>query len=132
MEAKKKPKAPGSLPTAVLLGAGISLILVLALTLAAAGLILGGVLPAKAPALVLSLLAGLCALMGGRTAVRRSGGGTLIAGGLTGAALCGLLTAVCLGTGGAPAFPGPWFNTLGAVLAGGCLAGLMGRRKKRS
>ena len=61
----------------------------------------------------------------------RSGGGTLIAGGLTGAVLCGLLAAVCLGTGGTPAFPGPWFAALTALLAGGCLAGLAGRRKKR-
>lgn len=130
MEAKKKT-GPGALPPAVLLGAGASLVLLLVLTLGAAGLILGGVLPPRAPVLVLSLLAGLCALIGGRIAVVRSGGGTLIAGGLTGVILCGILAAVCLGTGGAPAFPGPWFATLGAMLAGSCLAGLMGRGKKR-
>ena len=130
LESKKKP-GPGPLPPAVLLGAGVGLVLLFALTLGAAGLILGGVLPPKTPVLALSLLAGLCALTGGRIAVVRSGGGTLIAGGLTGAILCGILAAVCLGTAGAPAFPGPWFATPGAMLAGGCLAGLMGRRKKR-
>ena len=130
MDAKKKP-GPGPLPPAVLLGSGVSLVLLLALTLGAAGLILGGVLPPKTPVLALSLLAGLCALSGGRIAVVRSGGGTLIAGGLTGAVLCGILTAVCLGTGGSPAFPGPCFTTLGTMLAGGCLAGLTGRGKKR-
>lgn len=130
MEAKKKPRA-GSLPPAVLLGSVVGLALLLVLTLGAAGLILGGVLPPKTPVLALSLLAGLCALIGGRVAVVRSGGGTLIAGGLTGIVLCGILTAVCLGTRGAPAFPGPWFATLGAMLAGGCLAGLTGRGKKR-
>ena len=127
----KKITGPGSLPPAVLLGAGVSLGLLFVLTLGAAGLILGGVLSPKTPALTLSLLAGLCALIGGRIAVVRSGGGTLIAGGLTGVILCGIPAAVCLGTGATPAFPGPWFATPGAMLAGGCLAGLMGRRKKR-
>ena len=128
---RKKKGGPGPLLPAVLLGAGVSLGLLLVLTLGTAGLIRGGVLPPKTPVLALSLLAGLCALIGGRIAVVRSGGGTLIAGGLTGGILCGILAAVCLGTGGAPAFPGPWFATPGAMLAGGCLAGLMGRGKKR-
>ncbi len=128
---RKKKGGPGPLLPAVLLGAGVSLGLLMVLTLGTAGLIRGGVLPPKTPVLALSLLAGLCALIGGRIAVVRSGGGTLIAGGLTGGILCGILAAVCLGTGGAPAFPGPWFATPGAMLAGGCLAGLMGRGKKR-
>ena len=128
---RKKKGGPGPLLPAVLLGAGVSLGLLLVLTLGTAGLIRGGVLPPKTPVLALSLLAGLCALIGGRIAVVRSGGGTLIAGGLTGGILCGILAALCLGTGGAPAFPGPWFATPGAMLAGSCLAGLMGRGKKR-
>ena len=43
MESKKKP-GPGPLPPAVLLGAGVGLVLLFVLTLGAAGLILGGVL----------------------------------------------------------------------------------------
>lgn len=127
----KKRTEKGILP-AVLLGAGLGLALLLLLVLVTAGLIWCGVVPAKAPSLLLSLLAFLCAWIGGRIAVGRSAGGSLISGGLTGAVLCGVLVILCLGTAGKAAFPGPWFATLALVLAGGGLAGLMGRRKKHS
>lgn len=127
---KKTSGRQESLPLALLFGAGAGALLLLLSTLILAGLIWGGLIPAKAPRLVLSLLASLCAFSGGRVAVRRWKGGTLVAGGLTGLILCGLLAFLCLGTAGRPAFPGPWFVALAMVLAGGCLAGLGGRKKK--
>ena len=126
----KKTRGKGILPAA-LFGAGIGLVLLLLLVLVTAGMIWCGAVPAKTPSLFLSGLAFLCAWIGGRFAVRKSSGGTLVAGGPTGAVLCGVLLILCLGIAGKTAFPGPWFATLALVLAGGCLAGLMGRKKKR-
>ncbi len=128
MENRNEGRKGSSLIRAVLLGTGVGMLLLLALTLAAAGLIWSGLIPAKTPSLALSLLAGLCAAAGGRAAVRRWKGGTMIAGGLTGLVLCAILAAVCLGTAGHIAFPGPWFATLALLLGGGCLAGL-GRKR---
>lgn len=116
----------------VLLGVGVGLVLLLLMVLVTAGLIWWGVVPAKTPSLLLSGLAFLCALIGGRVAVRKSSGGTLIAGGLTGAVLCGVMAVICLVFAGEIAFPGPWFATLILLVAGGCLSGLPGRKKKRS
>lgn len=120
---KQKEKKPG-LFLALFWGTGVALLLLLLLTLVIAGLIWGGVVPAKSPSLVLSLCACICAFVGGRVAVKHWKGGTMVAGGLTGAILCGVLTAVCLGTTGTVALPGLLFATLALVLAGGCLAGL--------
>lgn len=127
----KKGTEKGILP-AVLLGAGVGLALLMLLVLAASGLVWCGAVPARTPSLLLSLLAFLCAWIGGRIAVKNSSGGTLVAGGLTGAVLCGVLVILCLGIANDIAFPGPWFTTLVLVLAGGCLSGLMGRKKTRS
>lgn len=130
MGKKKTTERTIGLPGAVLLGAGIALLLLLLLTLATAGLIWGGIIPTKTPSLVLGLLACFCSFLGGRASVRRWKGGTLVAGGLTGLVLCAVLTAACFGTAGGAAFPGPWLLTLALVLAGGCLAGL-GRGKRK-
>lgn len=129
---EKKKTAKKRLLPAVLLGAGVGLALLLLLVLATTILIWCGAVPAKTPSLLLSVLAFLCAWIGGRVAVGKAAGGTLIAGGLTGAALCGILLILCLGIAGEPAFPKPWLATLVLVLAGGCLSGLMGRKKKRT
>lgn len=128
---EKKKTAEKRLLPAVLLGAGVSLALLFLLVLVTAALIWCGVVPAKTPSLLLSVLAFLCAWVGGRVAIGKSAGGTLIAGGLTGAVLCGVLIILCMGIAGEAAFPGPWFATLALVLTGGCLSGLMGRKKKR-
>ena len=68
--AKKEGKTTGNvLP--VLLGTGTGLVLLLLLTLLAAGLIWSGVLPVSIAGMSLTIAAGLCALVGGRVAVNR-------------------------------------------------------------
>ena len=72
--AKKEGKTTGNvLP--VLLGTGTGLVLLLLLTLLAAGLIWSGVLPVSIAGMSLTIAAGLCALVGGRVAVNRGSGG---------------------------------------------------------
>ena len=62
--AKKEGKTTGNvLP--VLLGTGTGLVLLLLLTLLAAGLIWSGVLPVSIAGMSLTIAAGLCALVGG-------------------------------------------------------------------
>ena len=74
--AKKEGKTTGNvLP--VLLGTGTGLVLLLLLTLLAAGLIWSGVLPVSIAGMSLTIAAGLCALVGGRVAVNRGSGGSL-------------------------------------------------------
>jgi len=131
LEKKEKTKTGSGLPGAAAFGASVGLLLLLLLALAAAALIWGGAVPSQTPVFALSLLAGLCAFVGGRVSVGRSRGGALVAGGVTGLVLCGVLAAVCLGTSGGIAFPGSWLTTLAALLSGGCLAGLVGRKKNQ-
>lgn len=74
--AKKEGKTTGNvLP--VLLGTGTGLVLLLLLTLLAAGLIWSGVLPVSIAGMSLTIAAGLCALVGGRVAVNRGSGGSI-------------------------------------------------------
>ena len=97
--AKKEGKTTGNvLP--VLLGTGTGLVLLLLLTLLAAGLIWSGVLPVSIAGMSLTIAAGLCALVGGRVAVNRGSGGSLPMGSAAGGLLCLILGLVCLGTTG--------------------------------
>ena len=124
--AKKEGKTTGNvLP--VLLGTGTGLVLLLLLTLLAAGLIWSGVLPVSIAGMSLTIAAGLCALVGGRVAVNRGSGGSLPMGSAAGGLLCLILGLVCLGTTGTEGFVGILLMTL----AGGCLAGLMGKKKRK-
>ena len=88
--AKKEGKTTGNvLP--VLLGTGTGLVLLLLLTLLAAGLIWSGVLPVSIAGMSLTIAAGLCALVGGRVAVNRGSGGSLPMGSAAGGLLCLIL-----------------------------------------
>ena len=51
------------------------------------------------------------------------------AGAAVGGALCVILVLVCLGTTGTAGFQGQFLGILLMLLAGGCLAGLMGKKK---
>ena len=105
--AKKEGKTTGNvLP--VLLGTGTGLVLLLLLTLLAAGLIWSG-----------------------RVAVNRGSGGSLPMGSAAGGLLCLILGLVCLGTTGTEGFHGQFVGILLMTLAGGCLAGLMGKKKRK-
>ncbi len=125
--AGKRPR----LPIAVFIGSAAGLLLILLLTLAVSVLVWTGVIPPGIPSSVLILPAFLGAFTGGRIAIRRSASGTLTAGGLTGAVLCALWAAVQAGNrSGHPALSGSWLTTMALILAGGVLAGLMGRKTK--
>ena len=128
--AKKEGKTTGNvLP--VLLGTGTGLVLLLLLTLLAAGLIWSGVLPVSIAGMSLTIAAGLCGLVGGRVAVNRGSGGSLPMGSAAGGLLCLILGLVCLGTTGTEGFHGQFVGILLMTLAGGCLAGLMGKKKRK-
>lgn len=142
MQKKRESAAPArtGLPVlAVVCGAGLALGLMLLVGLVLALLTWGGALAEGAPSLVLSLCTGLCALIGGRFAVRQGGGGAsmLLAAAVAGS-VCAVLLLVRAATTGGLSFPPPFVGTLLMVLAGGGLAGLMGggrrakRRKRRS
>ena len=73
----------------------------------------------------------LCALVGGRVAVNRGSGGSLPMGSAAGGLLCLILGLVCLGTTGTEGFHGQFVGILLMTLAGGCLAGLMGKKKRK-
>lgn len=116
---------------AVLLGSALALVGLLALLLVVAALLAAEVLPADSPSVLLSACAGLCALLGGRVAVQQGSLPPMVSGGITGLILCLVLLLLRTGVGGAVAFPGPFGGTLLMLLAGGCLAGLLGKRKPR-
>ena len=99
--------------------------------LLAAGLIWSGVLPVSIAGMSLTIAAGLCALVGGRVAVNRGSGGSLPMGSAAGGLLCLILGLVCLGTTGTEGFHGQFVGILLMTLAGGCLAGLMGKKKRK-
>ena len=71
------------------------------------------------------------ALVGGRVAVNRGSGGSLPMGSAAGGLLCLILGLVCLGTTGTEGFHGQFVGILLMTLAGGWLAGLMGKKKRK-
>lgn len=118
-------------PLPILLGLVCSLALLALVVLLVAGLILGGVLPAASPGLALSVGAGLCALMGSRLAVGKGSGGPILTGSLTAGSLCLVMLLVCVLLRGALAVHGQFIGTLLMVLAGGWLAGLLGKKRAK-
>lgn len=117
----------------VLLGTGVALTLLFLSAFLVAALIWGGVLPADNPSIFLTVCAGICAFIGGRAAIGKGSGQAMLTGAITAAVVCLVLLLICLAAAGEIAFP----MHLGAVMlmtmAGGCLSGMFGkkRRKKR-
>ena len=115
----------------VLLGTGVALALLFLAAFLVAALIWGGVLPADNPSLFLTVCAGVCALIGGRAAIGKGSGQAMLTGALTAAVVCVALLLICLAAAGELAFP----TQLGAVLlmtmAGGCLSGMFGKKRKK-
>ena len=127
--ARKTGSVAGS-ALAILLGTGIGLLLLLLLVLLSAGLIWSGSLPVSTASILLSVSCGLCALVGGRVAVRQ-GSAPMPAGAAVGGGLCLIFVLICLGTTGPEGFHGQFLGSLLLLLAGGCLAGLMGKRQPK-
>ena len=115
----------------ILLGAAFALGLVLLLVLGAAALIWSGTLPASTPSLALSFCMGLCAFAGGRFAIGKGSGNPIITGIITGGVLTGIIALICLCLSGNIPLHGRFLATILLTLAGGCLSGLFGRKKKR-
>ena len=116
---------------AVLLGSTVGLAGLLLLTLLVAALLWSGMVTASAAGALLTACAGVCAFAGGRVAVGKGSAPTMPAGGGVGGLLCLLLLAICWGTTGSAGFQGPFLGVLLALLAGGCLAGLLGRGTRK-
>ena len=117
--AKKEGKTTGNvLP--VLLGTGTGLVLLLLLTLLAAGLIWSGVLPVSIAGMSLTIAAA-CAWW--RPSCGEQGSGVPAHGKRSRRLLCLILGLVCLGTTGTEGFHGQFVGILLMTLAGGCLAG---------
>ena len=127
-ETTRKSEKTAGMALAILWGTGVGFLLLLLLALLSAGLIWGGILPTTMAGILLTISAGLCALIGGRVAVRK-GSAPMPAGAAVGGALCVILVLVCLGTTGTAGFQGQFLGILLMLLAGGCLAGLMGKKK---
>lgn len=127
---KKTSSTAGLL--SVLFGTALGLVLLLLLALLAAALIWGGLVSQNVSNLLLTAAAFLCPFAAGRVAIQKgSGGPPMLVGAGTGGLLCLILVAVCWGTTGASGFQGPFVSILLMSLAGGCLAGLLGRKNKR-
>ena len=129
--AKQEGRNLSALILPVLFGTGIALILLLLLTLLVAGLILGGIAPAEQAGMALSLCSGICAFVGGRFSVQKGSGQPMLAGAATAVLLCLVMILICLGSGGSISFHAQFAGTLLMLLAGGCLSGLLGTKKKK-
>ena len=129
-EAAAKPAAGqgAGLALAILLGGGLGVLLLLLLTLLISVLVWSGSVPVG---ILLTIAAGLCALVGGRVAVKKGSGGSFLLGCGAGALICLVLLLVCLATSGMDGFHEQFIGILLMTLAGGCLAGLLGKPKKR-
>lgn len=130
--AAKTAAAPGTgLVLALLFGGGFGALLLLLLTLLISALVWSGSVPLVTAGLLLTVASGLCALIGGRIAVKKGSGPSLPLGCGVGGLLCLALVLVCLGTSGTEGFHDQFIGILLMTLAGGCLAGLLGKPKKR-
>ena len=132
-EAAAKPAAGqgAGLALAILLGGGLGVLLLLLLTLLISVLVWSGSVPVVTAGILLTIAAGLCALVGGRVAVKKGSGGSFLLGCGAGALICLVLLLVCLATSGMDGFHEQFIGILLITLAGGCLAGLLGKPKKR-
>ena len=129
-EGEKRSGGRFSSVLSVLLGAGLAFALVFLLLLAVAALTWSGVLKTGTD-LPAALCVGLAAFVGGRFAVRMGEGTTMSAGLCSAMVLCMGLGALCLLYGGTVTPSRGLLSVLLLALAGGSLAGLMGRRKRR-
>lgn len=120
-----------ALVVAILLGSTVGLAGLLLLTLLTAALLWSGVVATPAAGVLLTAFAGACAFAGGRVAVGKGSAPAMPAGGGVGGLLCLLLLAICWGTAGTAGLQGPFLGVLLALLAGGCLAGLLGKGKRK-
>lgn len=101
-EAAAKPAAGqgAGLALAILLGGGLGVLLLLLLTLLISVLVWSGSVPVVTAGILLTIAAGLCALVGGRVAVKKGSGGSFLLGCGAGALICLVLVLVCLATPG--------------------------------
>lgn len=113
----------------VILGAGLSFGLFFVLLFGVAALVWSG--GAEELGLASALCAGLAALAGGRLAVRMGEGAALPAGLLSAVLFCIGLLALCVLYEGTVVPSRLLLSVLLLALAGGSLAGLIGRRKSR-
>ena len=121
----KKTGQGMALVVAILLGSTVGLAGLLLLTLLTAALLWSGVVATPAAGVLLTAFAG------GRVAVGKGSAPAMPAGGGVGGLLCLLLLAICWGTAGTDGLQGPFLGVLLALLAGGCLAGLLGKGKRK-
>ena len=81
-EAAAKPAVGqgAGLALAILLGGGLGVLLLLLLTLLISVLVWSGSVPVVTAGILLTIAAGLCALVGGRVAVKKGSGGSFLLG----------------------------------------------------
>ena len=125
--AKSAAGQGAGLALAILLGGGLGVLLLLLLTLLISVLVWSGSVPVVTAGILLTIAAGLCALV----AVKKGSGGSFLLGCGAGALICLVLLLVCLATSGMDGFHEQFIGILLMTLAGGCLAGLLGKPKKR-
>lgn len=132
-EAAAKPAARQGtgLILAMLLGSALSGLLLLLLTLLISALVWSGSVPLETAGMLLTLASGLCAFLGGRVAVKKGSAAPFPLGCGVGGLLCLVLALVCLAMSGTVGFHRQLIGILLMTLAGGCLAGLLGKPKKR-
>lgn len=128
-EAKASPEILRGAVLPACLGAGIALLLLLLLLLLMAALILGGAIPETAAGLGMNLCTGCCAWLGGRFAVQAGKGQPMIPAVIS-AGILSLSLVVSVAMTGQAGLHHPFAGNLLMILAGGGLAGLMGRKKK--
>lgn len=128
---QKKTSSTGGL-LSILFGTALGLVLLLLLALLAAALVWGGLVSETVTNLLLTVAAFLCPFVAGRVAIQKgSGGPPMLVGAGTGGLLCLILVSICWGTRGTDGFQGLFVSILLMTMAGGCLAGLLGRKSKR-
>lgn len=116
----------------ILLGTAVSLVFLLLLVLLAAALVWGGVVSETMTGPLLTAAAGLSSFAAGRLAIQKgSGGPPMAVGAGTGLLLCIIFLSICWGNTGAAGFHSLFVSTLLITMAGGCLAGFLGRKGKR-
>lgn len=131
-ETTKITGKPTGAVLSVLFGSGVALALILLFLLLFAGLISGGILPDGSPSFLLSACAGLAAFAGARCSIQKGSLPPMVSGAVTGGVLCLVILIVCCGYREEIAFHGQFAGTLLMLLAGGCLAGLFGKKKRRN
>lgn len=128
-ETKKKEPTVSVVP--IFLGGGIALILLVLSAFVLAALIWGCALSPSNSGILLSICGGVSALIGGRIAIQKGSGSVFLTGVLSALFICVIMLIVCVGTRGAFEFNTQFLSTLLMILAGGALAGLLGRKKPK-